>query len=149
MRRILPLAVLLVACGGSDDEAANQTTTEAAGAGSHEELADRTVAAAGELVTILGSVKDKASAEKAKADLDALSKRLNAIRTDIGAIGLPSAEEQKELAERMKGGLGGMSDRLHTVMSDLSDKPDLSVPLQAPAAKIMGLLADIRKKLGG
>ena len=81
------------------------------GGDSHESIRKETIKAMNEMCDILGSIKDKASAEAAKSKMEKLSERMQDLKKRADKLGEPSAEVKSALEKKYKAELEQVGQR--------------------------------------
>jgi hypothetical protein len=72
------------------------------GADTHEKIVDDTIKQMDRMAVTMGTITDKATAEKAMAELSSVVEEIKKIGARAKALGDPSADVQKKLEEKMK-----------------------------------------------
>ena len=115
--------------------------------GTHEEAVDATLKAMKEVAEILGTVKDKASAEAAKPRLEAVAKRMGEIVEAVEELGEP--KDVAALEERMRKGLEPVSAAIEGYLERIQGVPGMEAILMEPFRAVTGRVAELRMRLGG
>lgn len=110
------LGLFLVACGGSVSD--------------HDEAMEAQMDLMEEMVGILEGVTDKASAEKAKPEMEALGKKAQKLAEEIEKLPQPDQAELKRLQEKYQPRMEEFQKKAMEHMMKLMTYPELSEATQ-------------------
>lgn len=95
-----------------------------------------------DMVKILETVKDEASAKAVKPKIKAIAKKAEALGKKMEALGEPSKEEQEKLMGVMFGRLAEIGPKMQAVQMKIEGDPKIKVILE-------DVMKDIKMGMGG
>lgn len=115
---VIPLCVLFLAagCGGGTID-------------SHEEAMDAKMDLVDDMVSILDTIRDKRSAERAKPRFEALEKRMQEVDEQAGKLGPPDEKTMAAAMEKM----GPAMEKLFAAYARIPDDPEIQAVLGEPS----------------
>ena len=123
MKKIIILIALLSFSFGAFEHLIKKDT--------HESLIKEMITLSNDMVVVLESITDEATAQTAAHKLRDISRKGNALQDRMTKLGEPTPDEEEQLKEKYQKELEGMSTRLMDVMMGLMDKPYAAEALKA------------------
>jgi Skp family chaperone for outer membrane proteins len=88
----------------------------------HEALAEDAIKAFNSFADVLGTIKDKASADKAKTDLQKTGEKLAGLKERFDKIGEPKGDKKDELDKKFKPKMEEVQKRVQNEMLRIATK---------------------------
>ena len=113
--------LMLASCGKDSNE---KTATDTSGKDSKEKIASDAIAGMEEMLAIVETVKDEASAKAAKPKLEALAKKQDGIEARLKALNISKEDFQKhmEADEALKKRVAATDGKMKKAMEGLNDE---------------------------
>jgi hypothetical protein len=120
------------------------------GADNHEKIADDAAAQMEKMANAVASVKDKASAEKAVAEMKAVAEELKKIAARAKAVGKPSAEVKAKIDAKMKPRQQAVEKQMVTAQTNLAAAgPEAAAILQKGMMELGQTMMEVAMALEG